>query len=122
MAVTSTLVGKTKEGKKIFRHVETGGANGILAMSVGGHGGRRVRQVTVAYSGAPTQAGVSVALDSGAGAGYDSTLSTGTANARYTNYIPDGGILLGEDDALLITAPAGGGVLTSSAAVYTEEA
>ncbi len=121
MAVTTNEVGRTPSGNRLLRHVETSAADTILAMSVKGGSGRKVLAVTVAYSAAPTQAGVTTKLDSGAGAGYDSTLNTGSANAQFTNYLPDGELIIGNDDALVVTAPAAGGVITSSIAVYTEE-
>ena len=74
----------------------------------------------VAYSAAPTQAGISVTLNSGAGAGYDTLIASGAANARYTVYVPDEEILLKEDDVVDVLAPAGGGVITSSISIYTE--
>lgn len=104
----------------IERYVETGSANTELASSLALSFPSRVLFVTVAYSAAPTQAGVTTKLNSGAGAGYDSTLNTGSANAQYTNYIPDGNLILGEDDALDVTAPAGGAAITASIAIYVE--
>lgn len=121
MAVTTVQIGMTKDGRRILRHIQVSGADAINSVSVPGGKGRRVLQVTVAYSGSPTQAGVTAGIDSGAGAGYDSTLNTGTANARYTNYLPSVPPVIGADDAFVVAAPAGGGSLTSSVAVYTED-
>lgn len=119
MAVTVENVGKTRDGRPITRHVETGSANTLLTSSVALNVPGRVVLVTVAYSAAPTQAGVTTTLDSGAGAGYDTTLNTGSANARYTVYAPEN-LVLGDDDALSVAAPAGGVGITASIAVYTE--
>jgi len=82
-----------------------------------------VHQVLVSYSGAPTQAGVTVNLDSGLGAGYDGVLLTGDANARYTIFPTNllKPFIVMEDDVLTITAPAGGGVLTASITILAEE-
>ena len=118
MAVTTEHVG---EDRRLQRHTETGAANTALAVTVGGHKGKRVVQVLVKYSAAPTQAGVTTELDSGAGAGYDTLLNTGTANAQNTVYNPGGTVVLGKDDALKVTAPAGGAGITASISVYTEE-
>lgn len=119
MAFAISEVGRTAAGKQIFRCIETSAADTLLTSSLALGWLGRVLLVTVAYSAAPTQAGATVALDSGAGAGYDSTLNTGTANARYTNYAP-ANLILPTSDALVVTAPAGGGVITSSIAVYVE--
>lgn len=121
MAITTTFVGTTKEGRRIFRHSQTGGANAINSVAVTGTPGRSVIQVTTVYSGAPTQAGVTVTLNSGAGAGFDSVLNTGSANATTTNYLPTVPPVVGSDDTVTVSAPAGGGGLTSSIAVYTQE-
>lgn len=114
MAATITDI-----GGRYRRYVETGTANAILAMTVNPGVPFRVLDALASFSGAPTQAGVAFAVDSGAGAGYDGTLSTGTANARYSAYQPTR-LVLAADDAFLITAPAGGGSLTSSISCYIE--
>lgn len=107
--------------KSIKRYNGVSAAN--TAKSVSTDVGKRLllQQVTVAYSAAPTQAGTTVVLDSGLGAGYDCTLSTGTANARYTVYKPDTAIIINEDDIITVTAPAGGGVITASIIILTSE-
>ena len=109
-----------KMRQNVERHVETGAANTALTSSLAPGFPFRVLLVTVAYSAAPTQAGVTAALNSGAAADYDSTLNTGSANARYTNYLPDGNLILGEDDALDVTAPAGGAGITAAIAIYIQ--
>lgn len=120
-AITTTLVGRSPRGKQVMRIAQTSAAATALTLAVPGGPGRRLLQVTVAYSAAPTQAGVSAALNSGAGAGYDSTLNTGSANAQFTNYMPDGEVFIGNDDSLDVTAPSGGGVITAAIAVYVEQ-
>jgi len=72
---------------------------------------RKVSFVSVKYSATPVQAGVTVELDSGGGAAYDSTFFTGTANALDTSWVPAGEILIA----------AGGGVITASITVVTLE-
>lgn len=109
----------TDFGGRFRRYVETSAANTALTMSVNPGVPFRVLDATTAYSAAPTQAGVSHAIDSGAGAGYDATLSTGSANARYTAYQPTR-LTLADNDAFTVTAPAGGGVITSAISVYIE--
>ena len=110
----------TDFGGRFRRYVETGTANAILTVTVAPGVPFRVLTVTTAYSGSPTQAGVTVTLDSGAGAGYDATLSTGSANTRYTTYQPSEPLVLVGDDAVVVAAPAGGGSLTSSTVVVVE--
>lgn len=129
MAVTSSIVGRLLpwffrgsddvSGKKLHRHVETGAANTSLTVTVPASAARRLVLVTVKYSAAPTQAGVTTTLDSGAGAAYDAVLNTGSANAQTTVYLPAGDLLFGDDDALVIVAPAGGVGITAAVAVYT---
>lgn len=122
MAMTQSKVGILEAGS-LHRYVETGSANTNLTASVPapGVGAYRVKMVTVAYSAAPTQAGVTVTLNSGAGAGYDAALNTGTANAQYTVYIPSDDLVLGSDDSVDVLAPAGGAAITASVAVYIEK-
>lgn len=121
MAVTAKAVGWVR-GKQLTRYVETGSANTELVVTVPAGTARRLVAVLVAYSNTPTQAGVTIELDSGAGSGYDNTLNTGSANARYTQYVPTVPVYFGDDDAIVVTAPAGGAGITASVAVYTEEA
>ena len=103
------------------RITKTGSANADATLSTEGKTARRLIMVTVQYSAAPTQSGVTVALDSGAGADYDITLSTGSANAQSTVYIPSGDVIIKEDDAITVTAPAGGAGITASIAIYTKQ-
>lgn len=114
MAATITDI-----GGRYRRYVETSAANTALTMAVAPGVPFRVLHAETAYSAAPTQTGVTHVLNSGAGAGYDNTLSTGTANARYTSYAPTGMTLAG-DDGFDVTAPAAGGAITGSIAVVVE--
>lgn len=107
----------------LVRTVGTGTANAITAVSTPtATAPFQLVAVAVAYSGSPTQAGVTVTLNSGAGAGYDTLISTGTANARYTWYQPAAPMFLSTDDVIDVSAPAGGGSLTSSVSIYTRSA
>lgn len=101
----------------------TSGANGVGTADTSEGLGKKYRlsHVTTAYSGSPTQTGVVVTLNSGLGAAFDVVLNTGTANARYTTFIPSSELIFGPDDQIDVSAPAGGGSLTSSSAIYCEE-
>lgn len=103
------------------RYSGKSGANGILSVSTDKGKRMLVHQVTIAYSAAPTQAGITVNLDSGLGADYDVALDTGSANARYGVYKPTTPIIVMEDDVITVTAPAGGGVLTSAITILAQE-
>jgi len=81
---------------------------------------RRLLYVTVPYSATPTQAGVTVVLNSGAGGAYDTILDTGAANEEDGVYEPTSEIRILPGDTIDVIAPAGGGVITSSIAIYTE--
>jgi hypothetical protein len=117
-------VGVRRGGKRLYRATETGSANTLLTSTLPAdtYNAYRIVSVEVAYSATPTQAGVTTALDSGAGAGYDATLNTGSANARYTSYVPSGELLIGKDDGLVVSAPAGGAGVTAGVSVYLEDA
>lgn len=119
MAITTTIVGRTRNGGILHRHSDVSGANAILALTVPLGGGRLIG-VFCKYSAVPVQAGVTTELDSGVGAAYDTTLNTGAANAQSTAYQPVNDLVIGEDDAIRVTAPAGGGVITSQISIYTE--
>lgn len=78
----------------------------------------RILGVEVVYSAAPTQAGATVTRDAASGAGFDALLHTGSANAQYTSYVPTEPLILRPGDQLDVVAPGGGGVITSSIAIY----
>lgn len=81
----------------------------------------RLVAVLVKYSAAPTQAGVLTELDSGVGAAYDTTLNTGAANAQSTAFIPGNDLDVAEDDAVRVTAPAGGVGITSQITILARK-
>ena len=99
-------------------------ANGIsaanTAQTVSTPGGRhmQIAYATVKYSAAPTQTGATVTINSGIAADYDTLLTTGSANVQSTLYMPDGDLILCEDDVLDVVAPAGGAGITSAVAIY----
>ena len=105
------------------RIVGTSGAATAQTVSTPLGSPKRLLQVLIAYSAAPTYTGTSlkITINSGAGAGYDVLLDVGADNIRYKTYIPDGKVILKEDDTIDVVAPAGGGVITSSVSIYTEE-
>ena len=104
----------------VVRDKDQSAANTALTVTTPTGAVRKLLFVTVKYSAAPTQGGVTVELDSGAGAAWDTPLFTGTANAQNNVYLPDEEVLILPDDAIKVTAPAGGGVITSAISVYTE--
>lgn len=76
--------------------------------------------VSVTYSATPVQTGVTITLKSALGAAYDNVIHTGTENVRYTLFTVDGDWLTySAGDTIDVTAPAGGGVITSAIAIYT---
>lgn len=109
--VPTVLQAKTLHGNA-FVFYGTGASNTIAALttSVMVERSYRVSYASATYSGAATQAGVTFGIDSVLGAGYDSTLTTGSANALNTPYAPSGDIVLIPGDAFVVTAPAGGSV------------
>ena len=107
---------------RLMRDVATSTANGAGSASSAAGEVRQLVMVTVKYSAAPTQAGTTVTLNSGAGAGYDAVLDTGSANAQTSVYIPASPVFVAADDSIDVAGPAGGGVITSSIAIYTRPA
>lgn len=110
-----------RDQSRLVRATEAGLANTSLTVTVPIVAPSRLSHVTAKYSAAPTQAGVTITLDSGAGAAYDAVLLTGSANAQTTVLIPTDDLLLSAGDAIVVVTPAGGGVLTAAVAVYIEE-
>lgn len=81
-----------------------------------------VHRVITSYSAAPTQAGVTVNLDSGLGSDYDAVIETGTANARYSiASLQAKPFALEKGDVLAVTAPAGGALITSAITIVASE-
>ena len=119
MAVVTKVAGGIRTPITVERHTEASAADTAKTMSVTGKL-RRVIMAAVHYSAAPTQAGVTVVLNSGAGANYDLTLNTGAANAQDTVYLPSADLIILPDDQIDITAPAGGGVIVAYITLHTE--
>ena len=110
-----------RDRSRVIRATEKGVADTALTTTVPIVAPTRLSHITVKYSGVPVQAGVTITLDSGAGADYDAVLLTGDANAQTTVLIPTDDLLLVSGDAIVVVAPAGGGVLTAATAIYLEE-
>lgn len=108
--------------RRVTRYSDKSTANQPLVLTIPASAARHLSWVLVKYSAAPTQAGVTIAVDSGAGSDYDGTLVTGDANAQVTSYIPSPSLTFCDDDAIVITAPAGGGGITSTIAAVMEDA
>ena len=120
---SDTKVSKYPIGKgatSLERLSEASTANTSKSLSTPTGKPRRLIFATVKYSGAPTQAGVTFDLDSGAGAAYDANLSTGSNNAQTSVYIPSDDLIICDDDVIKVTAPAGGAGVTSQIVIYTE--
>jgi hypothetical protein len=99
------------------------GANAIGTVSSPDISGtQQLIMVTTKYSATPVQAGVTVTINSGAGAAYDTVLDTGTANLQSSVFLPSAPIYIHADDVIDVSAPAGGGVITSASVVYTRRA
>lgn len=120
MVVALKVAGGDRVVITVERHTEAGVANTAKTMSVTGKL-RRVIAAAVHYSAAPTQAGVTVVVNSGAGANYDFTCKTGTANAQDTVYLPENDLIILPDDQIDITAPAGGATIIAYITLHTEK-
>lgn len=120
-AITPTNVAVSNVYRPVNQCSGTSSANQADTLTSPTTGFRKLKYVTCSYSGAPTQAGVTISLKSGLGAGYDCVLTTGAANTRYNPYVPaDEVIYLLEGDAIQVAAPAGGGLLTAAIVIVTE--
>lgn len=113
-------MGMQTSNLKVFSGTGTAHAN--YTLSTDSTHRLRILLVTCAYSNTPTQAGVTSTLNSALGSGFDCTLNTGSANARYTAWIPANEIILERGDTLDVLAPDGGVGLTASIAIYAESA
>jgi hypothetical protein len=120
---TRRVTGQTKAGGTLVRYYGTGTSNQadtLTSTAVASGKRQKLSYVTCMYSGSPTQAGVAISIDSQLGAGYDTTLTTGSANAQATVYLPSADLWLDEGDAVVVAAPAGGSV-TAAIVICMEE-
>lgn len=80
---------------------------------------RRLQMVTVRYSSSVTQ-NVTITLNAGAGASWDTLLQTiALVAATDGMWTPDEDIFILQDDVIDVLAPAGGGGITSAVSIYT---
>ncbi len=120
-AVTVSSNGESALHGRVLRFYGTGAADTIASLTtpvvpVGSV--YRLAYAYAAYSDTPVQAGVTVGIDSSIGATYDDTFTTGSANAKFTTYVPtDESFYLLPGDAVVVTAPAAGGVITCALVV-----
>jgi len=117
MAITKTQGEHTPWGQLVI-FSQTSAANTAQTCSTDAAQPYKLLHVVCNYSAAPTQAGVTTTLNCGLGAAFDTVLNTGTANAQATVYQPTRNVVLAKADAIDVAAPAGGGVITSSVAIY----
>lgn len=116
------LEGRVKQAPERF--VGTSGANAAQTVSSTARPHSELIMVTVAYSaGIAANASVTVDLNAGAGAGYDTRLATIdlVAGQRWGVYIPDVPIPLQSDDVADVVCPAGGAGVTSACQIYVRE-
>lgn len=122
-AVTPSELRGNRDGKAIITYYGTGASNTdatLTTTAVVAHKTQRVLWASAVYSGSATQTGVTFTIDSARGSGYDTLLTTGSADARTSVYLPDGEILLQPGDSLAVTALAGGAV-TAAIQVVVEQ-
>lgn len=112
--------GRVVLGDDLARDTGQSTANGSLTVTQGTGFKRKLGQITVHYSSAVTQ-NVTITLISGVGSSWNTVLDTIVLNAGAdgvsTKVI---GMLLGPDDAIQVSAPAGGVGVTSQVAIYSE--
>jgi len=116
MAITKTVEHTPWGNLVIFS--QTSAANTAQTCSTDAKQAYKLLHTVCNYSAAPTQTGVTTTLNCGLGAAFDAVLNTGTANAQATLYQPTRNLTLAAADAIDVTAPAAGGVITSSVAIY----
>ena len=105
---------------QLHRFSDESAANSIITVTTPVGRVRRILYVTVVYSTSVTEA-VTVTLNSGAGANWDTLLQTIVLTAATDGvWIPDGDLFITDDDVLVVTAPAAGGSDTAAIAIYTE--
>lgn len=130
MAAIATVTverGNAGGGQQVVRYSGASAANSadtLTTTAVVKHDTQKLCFVSVHYSAAPTYTatGLTVKIDSALGASYDLTLATGSVdNLQDYVYLPDPDIRLLPGDAIVVAAPAGGGVITSAIQVTVLE-
>lgn len=109
-----------KHRGSLHRDTDESAANASLTLSTTVDRPLRILYVTVKYS-APVTVDVTITLNSGGGAAWDTILQTlKLAGAQDAVWIPDHDIEIGDDDAIDVVAPAGGAGVTSAIAIFSE--
>ena len=105
--------------RTVFRATDEGLADTQLTASVSPTQIRaNIFFITIKYS-EKVKEDVTITLNSGAGAAYDTLLETiSLSQETDAVWIPDNEIFIMDDDALDIVAPAGGAGITCAIAVY----
>jgi len=106
------------------RHFDTSAADTALVVTTPAPSGtnpQRFMWVGVTYSAVPVHAGILIEIDSGSGATFDTRMLLGNANDQFAFFQIDGGLEILNDDAIRVTAPAGGGVITSTISIVMVE-
>ena len=106
------------------RHFDTSAADTALVLTTPTSSRvnpQRFMWVGITYSAVPVHAGILVEIDSGAGATFDTRILLGNANDQFAFFQIDGGLEILNDDAIRVTAPAGGGVITSTISIIMVE-
>jgi hypothetical protein len=118
-------VGSGKERRRgtITNYTETGADDTqlVATLTVAAGFRKRVLMVIVVYDDTATQAGVTVAID--LDNDFTATLLTGDADEETTvfNVPVTQDLILGADDDLVVTAPAGGTGVAASVLIVTED-
>lgn len=114
MALASSMKGG------VLRLSDNAGANAPVTITSTAGTAWRLRSVEVLYSTSVTQT-VTITRDSGAGAAWDAPIGTiALSSAAGGAWRPGEDVILSPDDAVVVTAPAGGGGVTVALAVYME--
>ena len=104
----------------VERLTQTSTANTAQTLSAGPGMGRKLLFVTVQWSASVTQT-TTITLNSGVGAAFDTLLPSLVVTAGQSGfYLPSGNIIILDDDAIDVAAPAGGAGVTSAIAIYVE--
>ena len=123
-AITTTTRSVPKMGSSVLSFYGTSTANQADTLTspiVPTGGSQRVLYVSCNYSAAPTQAGVLIEIDSALGATYDSELFLHPANGQRNFFVGDPEVWLLPGDAVRVSAPAGGGVITAAIEIVLEQ-
>lgn len=108
------------QGRRIQRLFDVGTADTPLVLTIPAGIMRKILKIVAVYS-VNVSLTVTAVVDSGAGAALDHTLVSQTLSTQKTVvYIPDWELFLHTDDALIVTAPAGGTGVTAGILVECE--